>query len=208
MYPDINQKEKSKQEMKTDIILSGVGGQGILSIAAAIGEAALKEGLYMKQAEVHGMSQRGGDVQSNLRLSNQPIASDLIPLGHADLIISLEPMESLRYLPYLNKEGWLVTNSQPFVNIPNYPEIEKVNAELDKLPHKVVLDVEAIAKEAGSVRAANIVMLGAATPFLGLEYEKIEEGVRSIFARKGEEIVTMNLKALKAGYEIAQSKQA
>ena len=181
--------------MKTDIILSGVGGQGILSIAAAIGEAALKEGLYMKQAEVHGMSQRGGDVQ------------DLIPLGHADLIISLEPMESLRYLPYLNKEGWLVTNSQPFVNIPNYPEIEKVNAELDKLPHKVVLDVEAIAKEAGSVRAANIVMLGAATPFLGLEYEKIEEGVRSIFARKGEEIVAMNLKALKAGYEIAQNNK-
>ena len=192
--------------MKTDIILSGVGGQGILSIAAAIGEAALKEGLYMKQAEVHGMSQRGGDVQSNLRLSDQPIASDLIPLGHADLIISLEPMESLRYLPYLHKEGWLVTNSQPFINIPNYPEIEKVNAELDKLPHKVVLDVEAIAKEAGSVRAANIVMLGAATPFLGLEYEKIEEGVRSIFARKGDEIVAMNLKALKAGYEIAQSK--
>lgn len=192
--------------MKTDIILSGVGGQGILSIAAAIGEAALKEGLYMKQAEVHGMSQRGGDVQSNLRLSDQPIASDLIPLGHADLIISLEPMESLRYLPYLHKEGWLVANSQPFINIPNYPEIEKVNAELDKLPHKVVLDVEAIAKEAGSVRAANIVMLGAATPFLGLEYEKIEEGVRSIFARKGEEIVAMNLKALKAGYEIAQSK--
>ena len=190
--------------MKTDIILSGVGGQGILSIAAAIGEAALKEGLYMKQAEVHGMSQRGGDVQSNLRLSDQSIASDLIPRGHADLIISLEPMESLRYLPYLNKEGWLVTNSQPFINIPNYPEIEKVNAELDKLPHKVVLDVEAIAKEAGSVRAANIVMLGAATPFLGLEYEKIEEGVRSIFARKGEEIVAMNLKALKAGYEIAQ----
>ena len=187
-----------------DIILSGVGGQGILSIAAAIGEAALKEGLYMKQAEVHGMSQRGGDVQSNLRLSDQPIASDLIPLGHADLIISLEPMESLRYLPYLNKEGWLVTNSQPFINIPNYPDMEKVNAELVKLPHKVVLDVEAIAKEAGSVRAANIVMLGAATPFLGLEYEKIEEGVRSIFARKGEEIVAMNLKALKAGYEIAQ----
>ncbi len=190
--------------MKTDIILSGVGGQGILSIAAAIGEAALKEGLYMKQAEVHGMSQRGGDVQSNLRLSDRPIASDLIPLGHADLIISLEPMESLRYLPYLNKEGWLVTNSQPFINIPNYPDLQKVKAELDKLPHKVVLDVEAIAKEAGSMRAANIVMLGAATPFLGIEYEKIEDGVRSIFARKGEEIVAMNLKALKAGYELAQ----
>ena len=191
--------------MKTDIILSGVGGQGILSIAAVIGEAALKEGLYMKQAEVHGMSQRGGDVQSNLRLSDEPIASDLIPKGHADLIISLEPMESLRYLPYLKKEGWLVTNSRPFVNIPNYPEFEKVNAELDRLPHKVVLDVEEIAKEAGSVRAANIVMLGAAAPFIGIEYDKIEAGIRQIFGRKGEDIVNMNLKALKAGYDLAQS---
>jgi indolepyruvate ferredoxin oxidoreductase beta subunit len=193
--------------MKTDIILCGVGGQGILSIAAVIGEAALKEGLFMKQAEVHGMSQRGGDVQSNLRLSDSPIASDLIPKGHADLIISLEPMEALRYLPYLNKEGWVVTNSEPFINIPNYPDIEKVNAELDKLSHKVVLDVEALAKEAGSTRAANIVMLGAASPFLGIEYNKIADGIRSIFARKGEEVIEMNLKALKAGYEVAQSKQ-
>ncbi|MBC8620776.1 indolepyruvate oxidoreductase subunit beta [Parabacteroides faecis] len=191
--------------MRADIILSGVGGQGILSIAAVIGEAALKEGLYMKQAEVHGMSQRGGDVQSNLRLSDQPIASDLIPKGHADLIISLEPMESLRYLPYLKKEGWLVTNSQPFVNIPNYPDIDKVNEELNKLPHKVILDVEAIAKEVATARVANIVMLGAATPFIGIEYDKIADGIRHIFGRKGEEVVEMNLKALKAGYDVAQS---
>ena len=190
--------------MRADIILSGVGGQGILSIAAVIGEAALKEGLYMKQAEVHGMSQRGGDVQSNLRLSDQPIASDLIPKGHADLIISLEPMESLRYLPYLKEDGWLVTNSQPFVNIPNYPDMEKVNEELDKLPHKVILDVEAIAKEVATARAANIVMLGAAAPFIGIAYNKIEDGIRRIFGRKGEEVVEMNLKALKAGYDVAQ----
>ncbi|MDR1981619.1 MAG: indolepyruvate oxidoreductase subunit beta [Tannerellaceae bacterium] len=193
--------------MKVDIILSGVGGQGILSIAAIIGEAALKEGLYMKQAEVHGMSQRGGDVQSNLRLSDQPVASDLIPTGQADLIISLEPMESLRYLPYLKKEGWLVTNARPFVNIPDYPDMETIHAELDRLPKKVVLDVEAIAKEAGSVRAANIVMLGAATPFLGIAYSKIENGIRHIFGRKGEEVVDMNLKALRKGYDVAQRLQ-
>lgn len=192
--------------MKIDIILSGVGGQGILSIAAVIGEAALKDGLYMKQAEVHGMSQRGGDVQSNLRLSDKPIASDLIALGQADLIISLEPMESLRYLPYLKKEGWLVTNSEPFINIPNYPEVDKVMAELDKLPNKVVLDVEAIAKEVASARSANIVMLGAAAPFLQIDYSKIEDGVRRIFERKGEEVVELNLKALRAGYAVAQSK--
>lgn len=190
--------------MKIDIILSGVGGQGILSIAAVIGEAALKEDLYMKQSEVHGMSQRGGDVQSNLRLSDKPIASDLIPLGQADLIISLEPMECLRYLPFLKKDGWLVTNAQPFINIPNYPEMDKIQSEIDKLPQKVILDVESIAKELGSVRMANMVMLGAASPFVGLEYEKIEAGIRSIFGRKGDDIVEMNLKALKAGYDIAQ----
>jgi indolepyruvate ferredoxin oxidoreductase beta subunit len=202
MYPDIETQTPGK-EMKTDIILSGVGGQGILSIAAVIGEAALKEGLYMKQSEVHGMSQRGGDVQSNLRLSSQPVASDLIPRGQADLIISLEPMESLRYLPYLKQDGWVVTNSQPYVNIPNYPAIEKVYAELDRLPRKVVLDVEQMAREAGSARAANIVILGAAAPFLGIAYAKIEEGVRRIFARKGEEVVLLNLKALRAGFEHA-----
>ncbi len=190
--------------MKTDIILSGVGGQGILSIAAVIGEAALEEGLYMKQAEVHGMSQRGGDVQSNLRISDKPIASDLIPKGSADLIISLEPMESLRYLPYLKENGWVVTNSRPFVNIPNYPVMDIVNEELEKLPNKVVIDVETIAQEIGSVRAANIVMLGAAAPFIGIDYDKIEDGIRRIFGRKGDVIVKMNLEALKAGFDIAQ----
>ena len=193
--------------MKINIILSGVGGQGILSIAAVIGAAALKQGLYMKQAEVHGMSQRGGDVQSNLRLSDKSIASDLIPQGQADLIVSLEPMESLRYLPFLKKEGWLVTNSEPFINIPNYPDMEKVRAELDKLPNKVVLDVDAIAKEVGSVRSANIVMLGAATPFLVIAYDQIAEGIREIFSRKGEEIVDLNLKALRAGYEVSTKNQ-
>ena len=191
--------------MKIDIILSGVGGQGILSIAAVIGEAALKEGLYMKQSEVHGMSQRGGDVQSNLRLSDKPIASDLIPIGQADIIISLEPMESLRYLPFLNKNGWLVTNARPFVNIPNYPDLDKVTGEIEKLPNKVIIDVESIAKELGSPRVANIVMLGAATPYLGIGYDKIADGIRSIFARKSEEIIELNLKALQAGFNVANN---
>jgi indolepyruvate ferredoxin oxidoreductase beta subunit len=190
--------------MKKDIILSGVGGQGILSIATVIGQAALKNGLFMKQAEVHGMSQRGGDVQSNLRISDSPIASDLIPTGRCDLIISLEPMEALRYLPYLSKEGWLVTNETPFINIPNYPEQTALRTEIDKLPHKVILDVDNVAKEIGSARTANMVLLGATTPFLGIDYAMIQESIREIFARKGEDIVMMNLKALNAGREIAQ----
>lgn len=108
--------------MKSDIVLAGVGGQGILTIATILGAAALAENLYLKQAEVHGMSQRGGDVQSNLRIGSEPIHSDLIPLGGADLIVSLEPMEALRYLPFLSKNGWVVSSTLPFVNIDNYPE--------------------------------------------------------------------------------------
>lgn len=190
--------------MKKDIILSGVGGQGILSIATVIGQAALKSGLYMKQAEVHGMSQRGGDVQSNLRISDQPIASDLIPTGKCDIILSLEPMEALRYLPYLSPEGWLITNETPFVNIPNYPTEESLRAELNKLPHKITLNVNEVAKQTGSLRVANIVLLGATIPFLGIDYEIIQDSVREIFQRKGEDIVALNLKALAAGKEIAE----
>jgi len=190
--------------MKKDIILSGVGGQGILSIAAVIGQAALKDGLYLKQAEVHGMSQRGGDVQSNLRLSDSPIASDLIPTGKCDLIISLEPMEALRYLPYLDEEGWLVTNAVPFVNIPNYPSEDAVKAEIERLPHHILLDVNQTAKEVGSPRVANIVLLGATIPFLGIGYDKVQASIREIFERKGESIVEMNLNALEAGKAIAE----
>src|ERR1039457_603017 len=148
--------------MKRDIILAGVGGQGIISIASVIGFTALQQGLYMKQSEVHGMSQRGGNVQSNLRISDKEIASDLIPLGKADLIIAVEPLESLRYLPGLSKDGWVITNTTPYVNIPDYPPIIDILKEIRSLPHYIALDAEAIAKVAGSVKAANIVILGAA----------------------------------------------
>lgn len=187
--------------MKTDIILSGVGGQGILSIATVIGEAAMNENLYLKQAEVHGMSQRGGDVQSNLRLSSTPIASDLIPLGKADLIISLEPMEALRYVQYLSKDGWIITNSTPFVNIPNYPDINDILSAIRKIKNNVIIDVDAIAKEVASPRASNIVLLGAAAPFVGIETDKLEDGIRAVFASKGDNVVDMNLKAFRAGLD-------
>ncbi|MDR2804245.1 MAG: indolepyruvate oxidoreductase subunit beta [Dysgonamonadaceae bacterium] len=185
--------------MKTDIILAGVGGQGILSVAAVIGEAALEDGLFMKQAEVHGMSQRGGDVQSHLRISDRPVASDLIPLGQADVILSLEPMEALRYLPYLKKDGWVITHSEPFENILHYPEMAEVMSAYQILPHKIILNVEQIAKDLGAPRSGNIVLLGAAAPYLPIEFSKLENGIRRIFGKKGETVVEMNLRALKAG---------
>ncbi|MBK9391486.1 MAG: indolepyruvate oxidoreductase subunit beta [Bacteroidetes bacterium] len=187
--------------MKTDIIISGVGGQGILSIAATIGLAAVANKLYLKQSEVHGMSQRGGDVQSHFRLSDKPIASDLIPYGKADIIISVEPMESLRYLPWLSKNGWIVTNSVPMVNIPDYPAAEDIINEIKKIKNHIIIDADSIAKEAGSSKAGNIVILGAASPFIQMPYSSLEDAIRKLFGKKGEEIVEINLKALKAGRE-------
>lgn len=193
--------------MKTDIILAGVGGQGILSIAAVIGMAAVDNNLYLKQAEVHGMSQRGGDVQSNLRLSDKPIASDLIPQGGADLILSVEPMEALRYLPYLSDKGWVVTNTTPFNNITNYPEEAELMAAINALPNHVALDADKLAKEQGSPRSSNIVILGAASPFIEIAAEDLEKAITRIFEKKGADVVDVNLKAFRAGRAFAQSKQ-
>lgn len=185
--------------MKTDIILAGVGGQGILSIAATIGMAALEGDLNLKQAEVHGMSQRGGAVQSHMRVSDKEIASDLIPMGGADLILSVEPMESLRYLPFLSKEGYIVTNTTPFNNITDYPEMEELMAKVNAQPRVIALDADTIAKELGSSRSSNIVMLGAASPFIDMPFDHFKEGLRKIFGRKGEDVVNKNIAALEAG---------
>lgn len=191
--------------MKKDIILAGVGGQGILSIAAIIGYASVEAGLNLKQAEVHGMSQRGGDVQSHLRISDEEIFSDLIPHGGADLIISVEPMESLRYKPYLNKEGWLITNTEPFINIPDYPDNDDLMNDVKSIKNNIAVNASKIAKEMNANRSMNMVILGAASNYLDIPYEKLEDGIRYLFGKKGDEIVELNLKAMKAGREAAEN---
>ena len=188
--------------MKTDIKLAGVGGQGILSIATVIGEAATAAGLHLKQAEVHGMSQRGGDVQSDLRLSTESIHSDLIPLGGADLILSMEPMEALRYLPFLSPEGAVVTSSRPFVNIPNYPDETALQEELNALPNVTKMDIEEVAKGLQAPRSANMVLLGMAARHLAIVTpDQLRTAIRTVFGRKGDKVVEDNLKAFDAGYE-------
>ena len=190
--------------MKKDIILSGVGGQGILSIAAVIGTAALLDNLNIKQSEVHGMSQRGGAVVSHLRISSEPIYSDLIPYGGADMILSIEPMEALRYLPYLSENGWIISNTKPYVNIPDYPETDKLFNELNSRKNVVLVDADKIARKIASPRSSNIVIVGAASAYLEIPFEKLEEGIKSIFGRKGEDVVNLNLEALRAGRQAAK----
>ena len=185
--------------MKTDIILAGVGGQGILSIAATLGAAALNENYFLKQAETHGMSQRGGAVVSHLRISDSTIHSDLIPLGSADIILSVEPLESLRYLPYLSKTGSLVTNTTEFKNIANYPALETTFNDLKGKVNIIQIDADRIAHEIGNPKASNMVMLGAASPFIEIDDEIIVQGIRTIFKPKGEKLVELNIKAFEAG---------
>ena len=189
--------------MKTDIILAGVGGQGILSIASILGDAALMENLYLKQAETHGMSQRGGAVVSHLRISDKTIYSDLIPQGTADLILAVEPMEVLRYLPFLKPDGYIVTNTTPFQNIDNYPNPGEIITEVRKQPRHVAIDADGIAGDIGNKKVSNTVMLGAATPFIQIAPEKIEEGIKHVFGKKGSEIVNLNIDAFRAGRQFS-----
>lgn len=191
--------------MKKDIILAGVGGQGILSIAATIGFAAIDMGLHIKQAEVHGMSQRGGDVQSHLRISDKEIMSDLIPYGKADLIISVEPMESLRYLPLLKPDGWLITSTNPFVNISNYPDVDVVIENIRKVKNHIALSADEIAKDIKAPKSSNIVMLGAAQPYLEISIEAFERAINKLFKSKGQDVVDANLNAFRKGLELSNS---
>jgi indolepyruvate ferredoxin oxidoreductase beta subunit len=187
--------------MRTNIIIAGVGGQGILTIASIIDLAAMQQGLYVKQAEVHGMSQRGGAVESHLRISDKEIFSDLIPKGEADIILAIEPMEALRYLPFLAPGGIIITAIEPFVNIPNYPDEADIKNEIAKTGKHLFVDAEALARQAGNLKTFNTVMLGAAARYTGIEMETLKLAITNYFSAKGEETVKVNLEAFQLGTE-------
>jgi indolepyruvate ferredoxin oxidoreductase beta subunit len=189
--------------MKFDIVLAGVGGQGVLSVSAVIASAAMEAGLHVKQSEVHGMAQRGGAVLANLRLSDREIASDLISQGRASLILSMEPLESLRYLSCLSPDGSLITSINPVTNIEDYPPIDEILAALGRLERAVLVDGERLARAAGSVRAVNMVMVGAASIALPVDPALLERFIAGRFASKGQGVVDLNLRAFRAGREAA-----
>jgi indolepyruvate ferredoxin oxidoreductase beta subunit len=195
-------------KVKVDIVLAGVGGQGVLSLAGIIAHSAMKEGLEVKQSEVHGMSQRGGAVMAHLRIADGPIYSDIIGRGDADMILAMEPVESLRYLDYLAKGGTVITNTAPVVNIPDYPDLEAFLERVRALPQTVLVDAERLAKAAGSPRAANMVLVGAASHLLPVSLETIRRAVEELFSAKGAEVVRVNLEALRLGREAFEHASA
>ena len=193
--------------MQKNIIISGVDGQGILTMASIIDLAAMNLGLNVKQAEVHGMSQRGGAVESHLRISSDEIFSDLIPKGKADIILSIEPMESLRYLPFLSPDGVIVTATEPYINITTYPDMKELLDTIASAANHVFVNADALAKEAGNAKSYNVVMLGAAAPYLEIETEELEKAIEMFFSRKGQEMVDMNIKAFRLGLANSVNEQ-
>ncbi len=194
--------------MKRDILITGVGGQGILTIATILGRAALDAGLRLKQSEVHGMAQRGGSVQSHLRISSGVIHSDLIPCAGADMLIAMEPMEALRYVAWLAPDGWMIANEAPVANIPDYPEVESIHQEIRTIEQYVLFDATQVAADAGSKRSVNVAMLGAASPFTGLSAELLEQAIARQFSRKGEEIVEANVAVFRAARALAEHQRS
>lgn len=192
--------------MKYDIVKAGVGGQGILTVATIIAKAAMIDGLHVRQSEIHGMSQRGGNVSAFVRISSTPIASDMIPQGSADMILSMEPLESLRYLKLLAKHGILLTVKEPVINIPNYPQLEEVYSHITSIKGSVIVDTQELVKEAGSIKVVNMILIGAAAPHLPVKFTSLEKATRELFARKGDAIVNLNLKALNIGREKGAKK--
>jgi indolepyruvate ferredoxin oxidoreductase beta subunit len=190
--------------MKYDIVLAGVGGQGVLSLSAIIALGALKDGLYAKQSETHGMAQRGGAVSAFLRLSDSRIASGMIPRGTASMILGMEPLESARYLEFLSREGVLITSTEPVLNIPNYPAMGELLDKIAGLPNAILVEAARLAKKAGSAKATNMVMVGAASHYLPVSVTAMEHYIQSMFARKGDKIVEANLNAFRAGRETVE----
>ncbi len=193
--------------MKYDVILAGVGGQGVLSLAAIIASSAMEEGLAVKQAEVHGMAQRGGAVQSHLRLASGPIASDLVPKGTASMILSMEPLESQRYLDYLAAGGTLVTATHPVENIPDYPELAALLSKIRNLPRAALVDAEEMARKEGNPAGVNVVMVGAASRWLPVQEATLRRNIERRFASRGPAVVAANLRLFESGRQATSGLQ-
>jgi len=190
--------------MIKNIVLAGVGGQGILSIAYCICKAALNRGYQIKQSEVHGMAQRGGNVESHVRFSDTTIASTLIPHGQADLIIGVEPVEALRHEEYLKPDGCIVSSVTPVMNFDDYPEPQGLLQRIAQIKDHVLLNSKHLATVAGNRRVENIVILGAASDRLGLRLNEFDKVLEELFSSKGERVVQANQHALRVGRRAAE----
>jgi indolepyruvate ferredoxin oxidoreductase, beta subunit len=185
--------------MRYDVVAAGVGGQGVLLVARCLAAAALAEGLRVKQSETHGMAQRGGSVVSYIRIGDGAVHSPLVSPGTASLLLGFELLEAVRSLEYLAPDGKAVASTETVANIPNYPDPDVLIRRLGEHPGARFLDPRSPAREAGSARAANLVLLGAAAAFLPIRRETLETSVERLFESASPKIRTCNLRAFELG---------
>ncbi|HUT67588.1 MAG TPA: indolepyruvate oxidoreductase subunit beta [Dehalococcoidales bacterium] len=194
------------KKKEINIIICGVGGQGVVLVSELLGSAAVRGGVAVKGSEVLGMAQRGGSVFSNLRLGGDVIAP-MTPEGKCDVLIAVEPSEALRNIQYLAKNSVVVLNTTTvlpytvYLGKSGYPSREEIVTKLHEVTDRVItLDASGIAQQAGSLQAANVVMLGAlfGTGLMPIKEETAKEAILSRFKAKVGEI---NIKAFDLGYE-------
>jgi len=192
-----------------NILITGVGGQGVILMSELLGKAAIVDGLSVRGSEILGMAVRGGSVTSIIRVG-EDVYGPLIPAGKCDIVIGLEPSEALRNASYLSKSGLVILNTVPIIPFTvslgrsSYPTLEQVVEKLNSIASKIIkLDAAQIAQEAGSLLAANVVMLGAllGTELLPLKVATINERIQARFAAK---VAPVNIKAFDLGYQVCQ----
>jgi len=187
------------------VIIAGVGGQGAITVAQLVLGAAWKSGYYVLQSEVHGMSQRGGEVNAQIIFDKVPVTSPVVTQGEADLLIGIEPLETLRYLSQMSKDANIIASSEPVINMDNYPKIEIILEKIKSVEGAVLIDTLKAAKELNNKHAGNICILGAASKFLPIDNEVWEAVIRERFESKGEEVVMSNIKAFQYGKKFTEA---
>ena len=181
------------------IVLAGVGGQGVLSLAQIVLEALRRSGLQALQSEIHGMSQRGGSVHAQVCFAEVPLTSPIIDEGCADLLISLEPLEALRYVAMLRMDGHLVVSEEPQMSMDGYPPLDDVYAALKKVRGCHLLDTEELARRLNHRQAGGMALLGMASKYLPVTDEVWRKVIFERFEAKGARVTDKNLEAFEAG---------
>lgn len=190
------------------LVVAGVGGQGALTIAQIILGAAWMDGYHVLQSEVHGMSQRGGEVSAHIIFSKDPVMSPTIEEGDADLLLGLEPLETLRHLTYLKKEANIITSITTIENMENYPTSKKILNLLKSIDGVIMIDSDLIAEEIHFSHGGNITLLGYASNYLPVNGEVWDKAIKERFKNKGNKIVDKNLLAFKTGKKLISNENS
>ena len=193
---------KNRLNRPFGVIVAGVGGQGAITLAQLVLGAAWKSGFFVHQSEVHGMSQRGGSVNAHILFDKKEVSSPVVMEGAGNLLIGMEPLETLRYLSLLRKDAEVVSSVIPIKNMAEYPDVDKILSELKSVPGVTLVDTDKYSKELSNKKAGNIILLGIASKHMPISKKMWHEVIKERFEGKGEKIIDKNIEAFEFGRKI------